>query len=83
MTNLLYIAGGGAAGALFRYGMSNGVHALLGRGFPYGTLVVNVVGPVLMGLCYVFLVERLDVDDRSSRILYDFFHLFNRDTEPA
>lgn len=45
-----------------RYGMSNGVHALLGRGFPYGTLAVNVAGSILMGLCYVFLVERLDVD---------------------
>lgn len=62
MTNLIYIAGGGAIGAILRYGMSHGVHALLGRGFPYGTLAVNVVGSILMGLCYVFLVERLDVD---------------------
>ncbi|MEX2525476.1 MAG: fluoride efflux transporter CrcB [Gammaproteobacteria bacterium] len=60
--NLIYIAGGGAAGALLRYGMSNGVHALFGRGFPYGTLAVNVLGSILIGLCYVFLVERPGVD---------------------
>lgn len=61
MTNLIFIATGGAAGALLRFWMSNGVYALLGRGFPYGTLSVNVAGSVLMGLCYVFMFERMDV----------------------
>lgn len=62
MTNLIYIAGGGAAGALLRYGVSNGVHAVFGRGFPYGTLTANIVGSVLMGLGYVLLMERMDVE---------------------
>jgi len=35
---------------------------MLGRGFPYGTLVVNIVGSLLMGLLYVFLFERMDVN---------------------
>lgn len=61
MTNLLYIAGGGAVGALLRYGVSNGIHGLLGRGFPYGTLAVNIFGSVLMGLVYVLFIERMDV----------------------
>lgn len=60
MANLLYIAGGGAIGALLRYGMSNGVHVLLGRGFPYGTLAVNISGSILMGLLYVLLLERME-----------------------
>ena len=30
-------------------------------GFPYGTLTVNVVGSLLMGFCYVFMIERMDV----------------------
>jgi len=64
MTNLLFIAAGGATGALFRYWMSNGVYALLGRAFPYGTLSVNVTGSILMGLCYVFLFERMDVSSQ-------------------
>ena len=62
MSNLLYIAGGGAIGALLRYGMSNGVHAILGRGFPYGTLTVNIIGSILMGLFYILLIERMDIN---------------------
>jgi len=59
MTNILYIATGGAAGALLRYWMSSSMHRILGQGFPYGTLTVNVTGSIIMGLCYVFLVERV------------------------
>ena len=58
MTQLLAVAAGGALGALLRYGMSLGVHGLLGRGFPYGTLTVNVTGSLAMGVLYVLLLER-------------------------
>lgn len=58
MTTILAIAAGGAGGALMRYWCSQGVHALLGRGFPYGTLTVNVFGSLLMGLLFVLLIER-------------------------
>ncbi len=61
MMNLLSIAIGGAAGALCRYGMSNGVYVLLGRGFPYGTLAVNLLGSIIMGTAYVMIIERMDV----------------------
>ena len=57
----MFIAAGGATGALLRYWMSNSVYVLFGRAFPYGTLSVNVTGSILMGLCYVMLFERLDV----------------------
>lgn len=59
MIQTIAIAGGGAAGALLRFWMSNGVYALLGRGFPYGTLAVNVLGSLLMGVLYVLLLEKL------------------------
>ena len=42
-----------------RYAVSNGIHTLLGRGFPYGTLTVNVLGSLVMGFLYIFLIERL------------------------
>ena len=61
VTNLLFIAAGGATGALLRYWVSNGVYAFLGRGLPYGTLSVNVIGSLIMGLLYVFMIERMDV----------------------
>ena len=60
MTNLLYIAGGGAVGALLRYWMSHAIHTLFGRDFPYGTLAVNVTGSILIGLLYVLSIERMD-----------------------
>jgi CrcB protein len=55
----LAIAAGGAVGALLRFWASNGVYALLGRTFPYGTLAVNVLGSLLMGLLYVLLLDKL------------------------
>ena len=61
MTQVLAIATGGAIGALLRYWTSLAVHSRLGAGFPYGTLTVNVLGSLLMGVAYVFLVERMAV----------------------
>ncbi len=59
MTQILAIAAGGAVGAVMRYWVSTGVYNLVGRGFPYGTLVVNVAGSLLMGFLYVLLLERM------------------------
>ncbi len=58
MNQVLAIAGGGALGALLRYWVSNGVYLLTGRDFPYGTLIVNVFGSLLMGFLYIWLLER-------------------------
>jgi len=55
----LAIAAGGAVGALLRFWMSNGIYSLVGRTFPYGTLAVNVLGSLLMGLLYVLLIDKL------------------------
>ena len=52
------IAAGGAVGAVFRFWVSTGVYQLLGRGFPWGTLLVNVLGSFLMGLLFVLFLER-------------------------
>ncbi|ASI89391.1 MULTISPECIES: fluoride efflux transporter CrcB [Vibrio] len=45
-----FIAIGGAFGACSRYLVSELCIVLFGRGFPYGTLTVNVVGSFIMGL---------------------------------
>src|SRR5512139_3033156 len=39
----------GALGCLLRHFLSGWVYGLLGRGFPYGTYAVNVVGAFLIG----------------------------------
>jgi CrcB protein len=58
VTQTLAIAAGGAIGALLRFWVSTGIHAWLGRGFPYGTLTVNVIGSLAMGFLYIVLLER-------------------------
>ena len=55
---LLFIGLGGAAGAVLRYLATLSVARLVGTGFPYGTLAVNVLGAFAMGLAYHLLVER-------------------------
>lgn len=47
---LLSIAAGGALGALARYGLGGWVHGWAGATFPWGTLVVNVLGSFALGL---------------------------------
>jgi CrcB protein len=44
------IAAGGAIGSVARYGTMVWMGRLLGTGFPYGTLIVNVVGGLIMGV---------------------------------
>ena len=51
-----FIALGGAIGALLRFWTASGVYSLLGRDFPYGTLAVNVLGSLLIGLLTVLLI---------------------------
>jgi fluoride exporter len=69
MLHLLAIAVGGAIGSLLRYGGTVGVHQLLGKGFPYGTLTVNVIGSLLVGILYVLLVERLQAGPEWRALL--------------
>ncbi|KJG13352.1 MULTISPECIES: fluoride efflux transporter CrcB [Photobacterium] len=45
-----FIAIGGAFGACSRYLISELCVILFGRGFPYGTLTVNIIGSLIMGL---------------------------------
>ncbi|ABL99980.1 fluoride efflux transporter CrcB [Shewanella amazonensis] len=52
MNNVLYIAAGGAIGAVLRYSISILALQLFGTGFPFGTLIVNVAGSFLMGCIY-------------------------------
>lgn len=61
LNQLIMIAAGGAAGSLMRFMLSTGVHRVVGRDFPYGTLSVNIIGSLLMGLLYILLIERASV----------------------
>ncbi len=52
---LLQVALGGAFGAVGRYLAGAAIVRLIGHGFPWGTLAVNVVGSFLMGVLVVVL----------------------------
>lgn len=71
MLQLLTIAGGGALGAVLRFGMSSYIYRLLGRDFPYGTLAVNLVGSLVMGILFILFVERglVSAEWRSAIII--------------
>jgi fluoride exporter len=43
---------GGGIGSIFRYGISLASVRIWGASFPYGTLIVNIVGCFLIGLCF-------------------------------
>ncbi|NOQ69911.1 MAG: fluoride efflux transporter CrcB [Gammaproteobacteria bacterium] len=58
---LLFIAVGGAFGAIMRFLSQATVYELVGRTFPFGTLFVNVTGSFLMGLLSIFLVEKFNL----------------------
>ena len=50
MTDVLLVGAGGFIGAASRYGVLMGVSRLLGQPtFPWGVLVVNVVGSLIIG----------------------------------
>ncbi|MDP6115860.1 MAG: fluoride efflux transporter CrcB [Planctomycetota bacterium] len=50
--NYLAIAVGGALGALCRYGAGRGIQGATEGQFPLGTLVVNLVGCLVMGIAF-------------------------------
>lgn len=54
---LLQVALGGALGASARYLTSVGMMRLLGPGFPWATLFVNVLGSFVMGCLVVTLAQ--------------------------
>ncbi len=53
MPVLLWIALAGALGAVSRHGVALAAERAAGAGFPWGTLIVNAIGSILLG----FLLE--------------------------
>ena len=70
MQNLIAVASGGAMGALARYGLSLFVQRKAGAGLPgAGTLAVNVLGCLVIGLLLGFVVERDGISERTRLFL--------------
>jgi CrcB protein len=69
MQKVLLIGLAGLAGTLFRYWLSGLVARHYGETFPWGTLVVNVVGCFLAGALYYLLEERFLVSPTLRSVL--------------
>jgi CrcB protein len=64
---ILYVSIAGVLGTLSRYGLSTFTQRLTGAGFPYGTLLVNLLGSFAIGFI-MQLGLSTDVIPRSLRI---------------
>ena len=69
MNQLAAIAIGGALGALSRYWVVGIISTIFERDFPYGTLVVNVLGSFLIGVTYILVVDKLEIAPEWHAIL--------------
>jgi CrcB protein len=50
LQQLLFLAIAGALGTLSRYALGGLMQRITGTGFPYGTLLINILGCILIGL---------------------------------
>jgi CrcB protein len=71
MMNALYIGIAGGLGSMSRYWLGNWVSRQWGDklGLPLGTLSVNILGSLLMGLLVGIAVTRGDFDARTRLVL--------------
>lgn len=58
MMGFVWVTVGGGIGAAARYALSAWVQTITGYAFPWGTLLVNVVGSFIIGLVMVLSLER-------------------------
>lgn len=94
--NLILVAIGGAFGSMARYLSSEAIVKVLRNSsyaiFPFNTLIINVIGSLLAGVFYYFIIRHFELFDHRMRNLWivgflggfttfsafslDFFRLF-------
>ena len=75
-TKLSIIALGGAFGALSRYGVSGLALKYLNPAFPFGTLIVNLVGSFLIGFFYQLFDQQAVSESTKGFIFAGFLGAF-------
>jgi CrcB protein len=76
MKYLVFIALGGAGGAVSRYLLANWVHSLWEGHFPLGTLLVNMLGSAAIGVVFVLLERALIHPDWRGVLMVGFLGAF-------
>ncbi|GAA3094413.1 fluoride efflux transporter CrcB [Rhizobium viscosum] len=73
MFQALLVAVGGAIGSLLRYYVGLGSLRLMGPGFPWGTLIVNVVGSFIIGVFAEMIMRRFNASVELRLLLITGF----------
>ncbi len=94
ISTIVVVALGGAIGATMRYGVNVGTVHYLGHGYPWGTMIVNILGSFLMGIMIGKFAQMNQVSPELKALLttgflgafttfstfsLDFITLWNRD----
>lgn len=73
LSQYLWVALGGALGAMLRYSASVYITPVFDNRFPLATFLVNALGSALMGVCYVLVIEKGVLDPVWRNILMTGF----------
>ena len=68
MIKYMYIGLGGAAGAVLRYLATGLAYRIFNEGFPWGTLIVNLIGSLIIGLLWG-LFENITVSQNIKLLI--------------
>ena len=69
LQRLLLLALAGGVGAMARYGLSGLVQRYSGTTFPWGTLVVNILGCFVFGVIWALAAERMAMSPEVRTIV--------------
>lgn len=69
MLNIAMVGLGGALGAMARFSLAAVIVKWLGKGYPYGTLSVNLIGSFAIGIAYILLVENNFAGDAHRHLI--------------
>ncbi|NNJ09115.1 fluoride efflux transporter CrcB [Chloroflexales bacterium ZM16-3] len=69
MTNMIAVALGAAVGANLRYLLSGWVAQQMGSTFPYGTMLVNIVGCLVIGALLTLAATRITLSEPLRLLL--------------
>lgn len=69
MALTLWIALGGAIGAVLRHGLNIGIAKVAGSDFPWHTMLINITGSFVMGLLVTLMALRWNVSNEIRAFL--------------
>ena len=73
MSKILALTVGSVTGGLLRYYLAGAVHRVAGTNFPYGTLVVNLLGCLVIGFLSVVAEEKFSLGPTARLLLMTGF----------